>query len=107
MWATEDAGRRRFTAAVRHCRCSVRGSYRAEHPVRVLVREDAVGIELRSHVLEALPFGIAWGERCGRLEVPLAPVRPAAVGAHDRLDYPEVRLPRHAAVHVDRDVAGL
>jgi hypothetical protein len=41
------------------------------------------------------------------LEVPLAPVRTAAVFIHDRFDGPEVPLPGHPLILVDGDVAGV
>ena len=86
--------------ARRRCR---RPGGRAQHPVGVGVGEDAVGVQPRADRLEVLPARVARGERRRRLEVALAPVRPAAVGVGDRLDGAEVGLPRHPAEDVDRD----
>src|SRR2546425_3153161 len=63
---------------------------RSQHPARVLVLEDPLGIETGSHRLEAFPFRVAGRERRGRLEMALAPVRPALVVVHDRLDRAKV-----------------
>src|SRR5688572_24161851 len=78
-----------------------------EHAVRVVVRERSGRIEPGADCLELRPVGIERLEVRSGPEVPLAPVRTAAVLARDRLDAAEVRPPVELAVLVDGDVAGV
>ena len=57
-------------------------------------------------VAERVPLGVAVRQRVRRLEVQLAPVRPAGVVVHDLLDALEVGLVRRSDVLVDGDPAG-
>jgi hypothetical protein len=105
--------RRPWTAPTCSGRCawpaptrSVRPTRSTERPASVRVREAPVGVQPRAHRLEALPPRVARRERRGRLEVTLAPVRARVVLVADRLHGAEVRLPRHSARVVDRDVGG-
>src|SRR5260370_5688232 len=77
-----------------------------EHALEVGVAEHAVGIEAIADRDEAIPERVALPERGRGLEVELAPVWAALVGAHDRLDLSEVGLVRKPVVDVHGDIAG-
>src|SRR5260370_9036633 len=78
-----------------------------EHALEVGVAEHAVGIEAIADRDEAIPERVALPEGGRGLEVELAPVRAAVMGAHDRLDLSEVGLVLEPVVDMHGDVAGV
>src|SRR3989442_12939624 len=79
----------------------------AEHALEIGVAEHPVGVEAITDRDEPIPERVARPERCGGLEVELAPVRAALVGVHDRLHLAEVGLGLELVVDVDGDIAGM
>src|ERR1700726_4574091 len=79
----------------------------SEHPIEVRVREATLGVELATHGLEAIPFGIPRRERRRGLVVHLSPVRTAVEVVHEPFDTTEVRLEVDTARDVHRDVAAV
>src|SRR2546427_5662854 len=78
-----------------------------EHALEIGVAEHPVGVEAITDRDEPIPERVARPERCGGLEVELAPVRAALVGVHDRLHLAEVGLVLELVVDVDGDIAGI
>src|SRR5207244_5147673 len=71
---------------------------RAQHPVDVVVAEQAVRVHPGAHGLEHVPLRIEPPQLGGRAVVALATVGTSLVVAHVRLDAAEIRLTLGAAV---------
>src|SRR3990172_12555863 len=78
---------------------------RPQHAVQVRVREQALRVQPRAHLLECIPLRVARRQRLRRLKMQLPPVRATAVVVHDVLHGLEALLVVRPLVDVHRDVA--
>src|SRR5215470_5641663 len=79
----------------------------AKQGFQVWIQEDALRVELIPQPPEVLPPGVSCGQLGSRHRVQLTPMRSPFVPLEDFFDSSEILFVRHAAIHVNRDIAGV